>query len=158
MHHTSTHCCESPHLSMKKKHMLNSRFWTNSQTRLNPITAWASPISFSVKWRGIFAIDGESVHYRSSQVSLTVRWYPFLLLDGERRWEKHCYPSHVTQPHPFLLRPLLAFCKVSRTHFPSRAETDTVKDWCFVQEHKPMKQPGLESSFSIGESKQNLEG
>lgn len=56
MHHTSTHCCESPHLSMKKKHMLNSRFWTNSQTRLNPITAWASPISFSVKWRGILPL------------------------------------------------------------------------------------------------------
>ena len=84
--------------------------------------------------------------------------YSYTLLNGERRWEKHCYPSHVTQPHPFLPRPLLAFCKVSRTHFPSRAETDTVKDWFFVQEHKPMKQPGLESSFSIGESKQNLEG
>lgn len=78
-----------------------------------------------------FAIDGESVHYRSSQVSLTVLWYPFLLLDGERRWEKHCYPSHVTQPHPFLPPPLLAFCKVSRTHFPSRAETDIVKDCLF---------------------------
>lgn len=157
MHHTSTHCCESPHLSMKKKHMLNSRFWTNSQTRLNPITAWASPISFSVKWRGILPLMESQ--FTTDQVKFLWQSVGTHSYSWMERGAERSIVIHLTWPSPThsSLAPSLHFVRFPEPISPL-GRRQTLKDWCFVQEHKPMKQPGLESSFSIGESKQSLEG
>lgn len=105
-----------------------------------------------------FAIDGESVHYRSSQVSLTVRWYPFL--PWMERGAEGSIVIHLTWPSPThsSLPPSLHFVRFPEPISPLERRQTLWKIACFVQEHKPMKQPGLESSFSIGESKQSLEG
>ena len=119
--------------------MLNSRFWTNSQTRPNSITAWASPTSCSVKWRGILSLMESQ--FTTDQVKFLWQSTGTHSYSWMERGAERSIVTHLTWPSPThsSLPPSLHFVRFPEPISPLERRQTLWEIACFVPEHKPME-------------------